>query len=431
MFRLYKTLLTPLVIYLLTSNAAIAGDPNIVSYNSKLLSNGNISLTATLENKKGNHGCFYLDYVQVLRNFNSPIGTDTDGTPILSRWITTWKNKYINNSGSGPAPYFNFSKAKKTCSNLNSTSSLDNKIQAKSKDKSWSMTLNQGSVYFSNNRFNQSTKFEDADLRIGVVYLPKASSSNYITGVSYLSLASMIEVNDNKLSHNLKYPGYIKSRRVPLAYSASGKNLGCLGNFNQKKPLKLSNYNCYFASQASQKAGHTPFVVSRERRETDVLIMCPGSEIANEVNLMKHLRAGGQLTKENSSPYLQVMVKDTPSWCQQVEKIERKWVNLQAVTSEGWIVSHNPLTNKLECIGAYGYCLNSLYKDINLEEINESPEKLAWTNSIPLTHYTTRRCQYKNGSIALCPTPFSEKRKVNILIESLEFNSIQLSANEL
>ena len=104
----------------------------------RLLSNENISLSATLNNKKKNKGCLFLNYVQILRNYETPVATDSDGTPVLSRWETVWKNSNINNNGLSPS--FNLSKAKNTCSNLNSLSSLDNHYQAKSKDKSWSLT---------------------------------------------------------------------------------------------------------------------------------------------------------------------------------------------------------------------------------------------------------------------------------------------------
>lgn len=454
MRRLYRRLLAPAMLYSISSSSIYAEDINNFKLQAELLANGDVSLSSSI-NLESNT-CLMLSYVQVLRNYESEIDTDIDGTPILSRWETLWENGAINQRNTN-SPKVNVQKAKNRCIDRRNNNAPNNP---------WSFTLTQGSNHLGSEYFNESSLYEDATLKISAIYISKTTrrintgspfgmttetqtTATHKVSTPVISLKPTKENLTQKATHNFKFPGYVRGRKMPLAYSAVDQNVGCLGRVmtnNQsgssqpnegENPALMHNslsinspkYECYFATQVAQKANQEPQVILKDRTVNDVLIMCPDSTIPDELSYNKFKADKINIPTSKGSPYLQVIADGNTRWCNYVEKAERKWTNLHSVSNEGWMVSLNKRTNKLECVAKNGECANTLYGNPNLKNMVNQPASLVRTPALALTGHATRSCQFKDGSSADCPDQFNETvhKSVNDLVQALQYESMRRS----
>ncbi len=476
MRKLYKLFLAPAMLYSASSSYLYAGNTNDFDLQTEMLPNGDINLTSSIN--KTNNACIYLSYVQILRNYEAAIDTDIDGTPILSRWETVWENTAINKYSTG-IPKVNAQRAKNICQSNNQNNSLSGSIISaalnlvgaegnndQSAFQNNSFILKQGEEFLGSKQLNQSSNYEDAELKVSAIYV-KTSNKNLLqftpTGPSvnrgnYKVSTHVINLKDTKdevtlsANHHFKYPGFVQGKDVPLAYVASGQNQGCLGqkvsnnnnassapaegeNPAMRSSLRNTNngpkFDCYYATRSSQKANETPQVILRQRTEKDVLIMCPGSTIPDELNYNRFKANNIEIPTSKASPYLQVMASTTPRWCHYLEKAERKWTNLHSVSNEGWLISQNSRTKNLECIAQNNECANTLYGNSNLKNIINNPSSLIRQQTLVLTNQPIQFCQYKDGSSANCTEQFnsSENKSINDLIQTLQFESMRRSIN--
>lgn len=473
MRRLYKTLLPPLILLSISPSYSYGADIKQFKLESEILANGDISLTSSIN--KTNNACIYLSYVQILRNYDSAIETDIDGTPILSRWETVWENTAINKYNTDN-PSVNANRAKKVCINNNSDNSLGSQIinsalnlvggEGNSKQSTFqanSFILKQGEEFLGSKMLNQSPNYEDAELKVSAIYIkppnrnifqftptgPSANRGSHKVSTQVINLSSTKDEIEQVANHNFKFPGYVQGKEMPLAYRAGDQNLGCLGRVmtnnrsgssqpnEGENPALMHNslsinspkYECYFATQVTQKANQEPQVILKDRTVNDVLIMCPGSTIPDELSYNKFKADKINIPTSKGSPYLQVIADGNTRWCNYVEKAERKWTNLHSVSNEGWMVSLNKRTNKLECVAKNGECANTLYGNPNLKNMVNQPASLVRTPALALTGHATRSCQFKDGSSADCPDQFNETdhKSVNDLVQALQYESMRRS----
>jgi len=454
MRKLYKLFLAPAMLYSASSSYLYAGNTNDFDLQTEMLPDGNIQLSSSID--VGSNDCLFLSYVQVLRNYESEIATDIDGTPILSRWETLWQNTAINQNNA-PSPKVNVQRAKNRCIDRRNNNAQNN---------TWSFTLRQGNNHLGFENFNTSSLYEDAELKVSAVFVSKTTketvtgspfgmSTSTQTTAKHKTSTQVISLKETKeevtltANHNFKFPGYIKGREMPLAYVAEGNNIGCLGRKlpnksnassqpgpNENPALRQRNgsntsptYDCFYATRTSQKANEAPQVTLRDRNENDVLIMCPTSEIRDELSYTKYKADQIAIPTSQASPYLQVMAEGDPRWCNYIERAQRKWSNLHSVSNEGWMVSLNPNTNKLECVAKYNQCVNTFNTTPSFKRAISQPSGLVKTGTLVLTGQNTQTCQYKDGSNKNCPEKFSssDHKTVNDLLKSLQFESMTRS----
>lgn len=468
MRRLYKTFLPSLILLSFSSSYSYAENIKNFKLEPEILESGDISLTSSIN--KPNNACIYLSYVQVLRNYESAVATDIDGTPILSRWETIWENPIINKVGTS-TPSINITKAKQLCnktvsSNNSFYSNFFRSLVTSSKSKSPNsdssfqgsqMVLKQGEQYLANQELNKSAEYGDAELKVSAIYVKSgrvalvgSNSGNrglHKVSTKVINLGETKDSEELNAEHKFNYPGFIQGKDMPLAYVASGNNLGCLGRLvsstesstsrpgANENPALMQNsrnnnsprFDCYYATRANQKANEIPTQVLKERSAKDVLIMCPGSTIPNELSYRVFKNQQLDIPTSSSSPYLQVMSEGNNKWCNYIEKASRKWTSLHSVSNEGWMVSLNKRTNKLECLANNGECANALVDNSKLNTVTHSPSKLVKTPVLVLSGQSTRTCQYKDGSSTDCPEEFnaSEINQVNDLLQTLQDDAMR------
>ncbi len=477
MRKFYKILLAPMMLYSISSSYTYADDINSFNIKAEILSNGDISVNSSIS--KSNNACIYLSSVQILRNYESEVASDIDGTPILSRWETTWENTGINQLNIG-SPKVNLNKAKALCleksnsPNNSLTSTILNEVNSlignekrttQNTFKNWPITLNQGGRFLGHNMLNQSSNYEDAELKVSAIFIKnpngnhssvsptgsKTSNKKYKISTLVINLRSTLNNVALSVDHKLTYPGFVQGKKIPLAYMAAGKNLGCIGRVmptnssnlsvpgsNKIPAIRVSHSNqnrpkfdCYYATRSSQKANITPQIVLLERSPKDVLIMCPGSTIPDELNYTKFRANKANIPTGKSAPYLQVKSPTYTKWCMDLEKIERKWTNLHSVSNQGWLVSLNKHTNNLECATRNSMCINTLSQNTNSIKLMDTSSKLVKTESRPLRSQSSSFCEYKDGSISNCPVKFNsqDNETVNDLIQALQFEAMHRSIN--
>jgi len=474
MRRLYKTFLPSLILLSIFSSPSYGVDIKDFKLESEILSNGDISLTSSLN--KTNNTCIYLSYIQILRNYESAIDTDIDGTPILSRWETVWENTAINKYDT-KTPAINAQRAKKICQSNNQNNSLSGAIistalnligaeesNSESTFQTNSFLLKQGEEFLGSKMLNQSSNYEDAELKVSAIYIktpsvnifqftpsgPDVNNGSHKVSTQVINLLNTKDEVEQVANHNFKYPGFVQGKKMPLAYLASDQNKGCLGrimpvnnnassqpNPGENPALRQNNtstnnspkYDCFYATKRSQKANQVPQVTLRDRTKKDLLIMCPGSTISDELSYNKVKQSQFEIPTSKASSYLQVLAEGNPRWCNYIEKAERNWSNLHSVSNEGWMVSLNPNTKTLECVAKQGECANTLYDNSNLKNMIKQPASLVKVATLALTGQGTRSCQYKDGSSADCPEQFNkiEHKTVNDLIQALQFESMRQS----
>ena len=266
MRRIYKTLLPPLIVFSISSPSAFSENVKDFNLQAELLENGDISLISSIN--KSPNACIYLSYIQILRNYESAIDTDIDGTPVLSRWETVWENSNINVLNSG-FPKVDINKAREQCKNQGSdnrfSSRLINAIQrlagntdnrSNSEMKSQAIILKQGEEFLGFNALNQSSDYEDAELKVSAIYIkPTAgnifqstkfglqlNTANQKVSTQFISLKPTRLLTTQHANHNFSYPGFVPGKKMPLAYIASTNNLGCLGKVMPKSKKSLLYY---------------------------------------------------------------------------------------------------------------------------------------------------------------------------------------------
>ena len=155
--------------------------------------------------------------------------------------------------------------------------------------------------------------------------------------------------------------------------------------------------------------------------------MCPGSTIVDTLSYKHYLANKTKVPTSKAAPYLQVMAKGNPAWCDNLEKAERKWNNLLSVSKEGWMISQNTQTKNLECLAEDGVCINTLVNQADVNSIINEPSKLVQSQTLVLTGTTNQICQYKNAFNAACPDEFSsqEHNTLNDLFQSLQLNAMR------
>lgn len=155
--------------------------------------------------------------------------------------------------------------------------------------------------------------------------------------------------------------------------------------------------------------------------------MCPGSTIVDTMSYKHYLTNKAKVPTSKGAPYLQVMAKGNPAWCDNLEKAERKWSNLLSVSKEGWMISQNTHTKNLECLAHEGVCVNTLVNQADVNNIIDNPSNLVLSPTLILTGMTNSICQYKNGFNAACPEEFSsiEHNRVNNLLQTLQLNAMR------
>lgn len=461
MCKLYKLLLAPMMLYSLSSSYTYAEDVQKFSLKSELLANGNISLSTSIN--KGSNACIFLSYVQILRNYESSTETDLDGTPMLSRWETVWENTEINQANS-LSPKVDIKEARARCkkqtndvnTRISTVTSLFNAVNkalgnteknddqsAEASLKNWPIILKQGEKYFNFQKLNQSSNYQDAELKISGIYINNLSESvlqnsalssalkndSYKISTHVISLKPTIETVTLSTDHKLTYPGFVQGKQVPLAYLTSGENLGCLGKIMPTNDTELSKFDCYYATHESQNANETPQILLTQRSKGDVLIMCPGSTIPDEMSYNTFETNNIEIPTSKGSPYLQVMAETNNKWCQNLEKAERKWTNLYAVSNQGWMISLNTDSNNLECLANNGECVNTLIENSNLNNMIKLPATLITASTLVLTNQSRRSCQYKDGTSGDCPDAFNSSDNISDLLKSIQYESMTRSLN--
>jgi len=474
MCKIYNILIPSIILYLISSSPLHAENVKNFKLNTKLLESGDVELSSSII--KSNNACIYLSYVQILRNYESEIESDMDGTPILSRWETVWENRSIN-LGNTSLPKVDIEKATLACKResrdsapksfsdrlVNAVLKLAGKADPSSTFNNQGFMLKQGEKHLGFQHLNQSSDYEDAELKIAAIYIkpptgsifqatpfgPKLNKGEHKLSTQVISLKPTRMQASYKADHNFSYPGFVEGKKIPLAYMASGENLGCLGreaSKRQKRPPLLNKlkalaskqgvfkstpqYDCYYANNPSQKAVEIPSLMLRERTANDILIMCPGSRIPETLSYKHFKRNNIALPTAKSAPYLQVMAEGNPAWCNDIDKAERQWRNLHSVSNEGWLISQNTFTQNLECLASHGVCINTLYSNAKFNEMLNQPANLINLSTLVLTNQDTRQCQYKDGTSADCPEQFSSPHNtVNNLLQTLQFEAMRRSIN--
>lgn len=375
--------------------------------------------------------CVTINFVQILTNRDIPTDFNTNGEPIVTQWETVWEREEIRTSvDDNNVEPLNIDLLRDYCLAQNEVNDYSNWHKTRGDSNEWSFVLGQGWDILGGRHFNSSTDYQDAELRVGVVYFPKRfpyEASVYTpTHVGTLenkidrddewqiafkaevtlSLHDTIPVVEEVYDHRLKELSAISGYTLPVAYIKDvNGGLGCYGTYTPTQDFLFGAtlggyYNCLLTSSGSD-IDDVPIV---DRTDHDVIIMCPGSMIQPHVDYEALLSQGAKVPTAANSPFPQVLATSSHDWCQNIEKIERSWTDLTSIAEEGWMVSINQQTGNLECIASNGVCANSLVDSIKLRDIDTAQEALL-LETIVLTG-SSQDCRYQDNSVSACPSDF-------------------------
>lgn len=366
--------------------------------------------------------CVIADKIEILTNRDIPLYYDDNGEPLASAWETVWAKDAIRDSEGK----LDFDLIKDHCLSMNTKASYEDQFQARGVENKWKFQIQQGSGKLSQRVFNESLDYQDAELRVSILYLPKKFPYSYIIssgGIDQLasrigewqiafkasmtlSLHSTIPVIEEVYDHKLTLLSEVSNWELPSAYHYDPQgNIGCFGIWSGP-----AGYTCLLALADTSAIENW----LANRHDYDVLIMCPGSVIPEHVDLKGLEALGAKVPTSTNQPFPQVMADTNYAWCDNVEKIERQWADLTQITQEGWMISVNQKTGNLECLATNGACSNSLVDNIVLSDI-DTPEKALALGTIVLTG-ASPDCHYKNGATFVCPS--------ELLIESPSISSV-------
>lgn len=407
--------------------------------------NGNVRVKFEFDQSNSladKEACVVLDYVQILTNRDIPISYGENGDPIVSQWETVWERAEIRTSTGGDdvAPV-DFDLLANMCDGVSTKSSYEDLYRAKGEEDKWKFQLIQGLQKLGGRTFNETTEYQDADLKVGIIYFPKSypyEASVYTSthvgtleerfdrdddwqiafrAEMTLSLHDTIPFVEEPFDQQLTLLTPVAGFELPIAYTKTSEGyLGCYGIFAG------TSFFCLPASDDLDASAHT---ISPESRVPYVaLIMCPGSIIQPHVDMLDLINQGVDTPAEAHLPLPQLYAEENYEWCQNLEKIERSWTDLTPVAEEGWMVSINQQTGELECISNNGICLNSLSDGFTLQDIETNEDSLLLETTV-ITG-TTPDCNYQNGFTAACPTDLliSEPTLIGVI------NAFQFSAFE-
>lgn len=379
--------------------------------------NGNVRVKFNLDqeaNALDPEACVITDKIEILTNRDIPLYYDDNGEPLASAWETVWQKSEIRNAEGE----VDFDLIKSHCLSMNTKNSYEDKFQARGVENKWKFQIQQGSGKLDQRIFNESIDYQDAELRVSIIYFPKVHPYAYNVETKWfggtilvpnfrsdhwqiafkskmtLSLHDTIPVVEEVFDHRLTLLPEITGWELPSAYHYDTQgNIGCFGIWSGP-----AGYTCLPAIEDMSATENW----LANRHDYDVLIMCPGSIIPEHVDLEGLEAQGAEVPTTANQPFPQVMADSNYAWCNNVEKIERQWTDLTQITQEGWMISVNQQTGNLECLAINGVCANSLVDNILLSGI-DTPEEALALNTLVLTG-TSPDCHYQNGATFSCPS---------------------------
>lgn len=118
--------------------------------------------------------CVTIDYVQILTNRDLPESYDENGNPIVSKWETVWERDEIRTiTGGDEVEPLDIDLLHNYCIGQSEISDFTNFHKARGDADKWSFGFEQGWNILGGRHFNSSSDYQDAELRVGITYLPK------------------------------------------------------------------------------------------------------------------------------------------------------------------------------------------------------------------------------------------------------------------
>lgn len=420
--------------------------------------NGNVRVKFEFDQSNSladKESCVVLDYVQILTNRDIPTSYDVNGNPIVSKWETVFERGSIRNSkGGDQIEPLDINLLRSYClqQSISTSTNYNDLYNARGQKDAWKFQIKPGDWTVSNRVFNESIDRQDAELRVGITYLPKrfpyeasVYTSTHVGTLEEIierddewqiafkaemtmSLHDTIPVIEEIYDHKLKELSAVSGYNLPVAYvKQTDGSSGCYGTMTPGNEAWLGGFlmfespytiDCLFASENTTMND----VAITNRTMNDILVMCPGSTIQPHVDYSSLISQGAGVPTASNLPYPRIMASGNPAWCQNLEKIERSWTDLASIAEEGWMVGINQQTGNLECIASNGACANSLVDGINLRDI-DTPQEALSLETLVLTG-SSQDCRYQNNSVFACPSDLyiSEPSLIDLL------NAFQLSA---
>ncbi|CAH0539313.1 hypothetical protein [Vibrio marisflavi] len=208
------------------------------------------------------------------------------------------------------------------------------------------------------------------------------------------------------------FPGYTHNYKTPVAITVSSDGkVGCLA-----KRKNASRFECLYNKKDDKPAQQPDYFASLISNIDDdnlkIMECGPESQFIEKQGVVNFQASDFQhagLTGYESD------LKDY--WCNRMNNYIRKDEDVSSIYGEGWLLSVNPFTGKMECFsGKWNWCLNSSYA-------NEKPKITSHRENKTVDQYTRYKpihgCRYKNGLVRPCPESMKNIQSLAQLIESV------------